>query len=1298
MENHRVIKICLSLVVISCAIPSLVFAYSPDTTHAALTQEIVKFFNASFPKQQINSSEAQSVIQGSIDEDKGLRFMHHFYDPVHRRGLTLETNAPKNLNLAFVAAGAQSQWQSSKDWATDTLSQAGIKQKLFGGVLADYFGGADDYSWDRAIYEYAWGSRTRGLEALGHVLHLLEDATVPDHTRNDPHPHVLNMGSPYEDWTKQFDRSNTNIADRIRGEQPILLSSIGSYFDAMAGYSNNNFFSKDTIFSTRYVKPIVFEERIQKLSDGKDYTFGYGVLSNGDKHRIVVSKRILGSANVIREITDPNNLILSDYWSRLSRYAVLNGAGVMKLFFDQVEREKQTKALYTKNRSWFGKTIDTFKSGAFGLATVLYGSSVTEKDLKDDTDSTAPQLSNQILIPPPPPPSPTPPAPTPALTPDVVVQVKPQVISDTPSSVQSVQKDSPIIILRQTPLPTPAHVPQTPAPAPPIKIALTKSPASGASSGGIGIVEGNTSPTQSLAATQSPSSTENTTATSSAISSTSSATSTATTTTPTPTPPPAPPPSPPADTTAPDISFAVPPCAASLSVTGCLIATTTMVMNWSSSASDLNRYALTCTTNGVACANFSYASTTATSTTFTGADNTTYVFSAAAIDHAGNMSTPMVQTIAIATRPIVINEIAWSGTSAPRNADEWIELYNVTDYDIALTKWVLYSTTDHTPYIQLGLASVPVIAGKGYFVLERTDDMTIPDIAANQMYAGSLVNSGEVLELLYASTTMDKTPAPCGSAWCYGSVGQNHLTMERYDPYSSGDDQFNWGSWAGFGASHKNVDNVAIQGTPGRRNSLNYLVGKGAATLTVNTTLTKSHSPYVIATTNLTIGGGVTMDVEAGTVVKFLGANSLTINGVIKTHGTATDPVVFTSINDDAYGGDVNGDGTTTPAQAGDWNTIQPTSSGLIFDHTIIRYGGKIDPFFGSIRANLQASNLALTITNSRSEFSQTNGLYVSNVSGEVSSSTFANNRALSGYAGMEVSAGGSIVITHNTFQKNSIGLSIGGSSSQTTVVSHNSFLDNDQYAIQFSGGRVSFSASSASNNGADGIMISGSSLGGITLNADLPYVFDSNTTKSVSSGAILTISPGAVLKFKSAATVYIDGALDSQGTATSPIVFTSFHDDDCGIMPVCGDTNNATTSPQAGDWGGLIFRSTGSATSTLAYAMVRYGGNKNVNIGDRGAVAIQNATAPVAISNSTIEKSFFAGIAAIGSGTASTTISNSIIRDNLSSFGSATAGYGVWSSASAHPTISTTRFSNNGQHIATSSASWIDGGGNVLE
>ena len=46
----------------------------------------------------------------------------------------------------------------------------------------------------------AKGDKEKAMFALGHILHLIEDSSVPDHTRNDPHPN----DSPYEKWTSKF--------------------------------------------------------------------------------------------------------------------------------------------------------------------------------------------------------------------------------------------------------------------------------------------------------------------------------------------------------------------------------------------------------------------------------------------------------------------------------------------------------------------------------------------------------------------------------------------------------------------------------------------------------------------------------------------------------------------------------------------------------------------------------------------------------------------------------------------------------------------------------------------------------------------------------------------------------------------------------------------------------------------------------------------------------------------------------------------------------------------------------------
>lgn len=90
---------------------------------------------------------------------------------------------------------------------------------------------------------------------------------------------------------------------------------------------------------------------------------------------------------------------------------------------------------------------------------------------------------------------------------------------------------------------------------------------------------------------------------------------------------------------------------------------------------------------------------------------------------------------------VIINEIAWMGTGVSAN-DEWIELYNNSEQGIDLTGWTL-KAIDGTPSINLE----GNISTNSYFLLERTDDNSVPNITADQIYTGALSNSGEHLEL-----------------------------------------------------------------------------------------------------------------------------------------------------------------------------------------------------------------------------------------------------------------------------------------------------------------------------------------------------------------------------------------------------------------------------------------------------------------------------------------------------------------------------------------------------------------------
>ncbi|MCC7201471.1 MAG: hypothetical protein IT393_02250, partial [Nitrospirae bacterium] len=114
--------------------------------------------------------------------------------------------------------------------------------------------------------------------------------------------------------------------------------------------------------------------------------------------------------------------------------------------------------------------------------------------------------------------------------------------------------------------------------------------------------------------------------------------------------------------------------------------------------------------------------------------------------------------------------------------------------------------------------------------------------------------------------------------------------------------------------------------------------------------------------------------------------------------------------------------------------------------------------------------------------------------------------------------------------------------------------------------------------------------------------------TVTVSSGIILTIEPGTIVKFNAGTSLNINGVLDAAGNESEKIVFTSYRDDSIG-----GDTNgDGFSTGQPGDWGRISFGdSVVDFLTRLEYAVVRYGGS-----GNSGNVYIAQADFPVRFSD----------------------------------------------------------------------------------
>jgi len=98
------------------------------------------------------------------------------------------------------------------------------------------------------------------------------------------------------------------------------------------------------------------------------------------------------------------------------------------------------------------------------------------------------------------------------------------------------------------------------------------------------------------------------------------------------------------------------------------------------------------------------------------------------------------------------------------------------------------------------------------------------------------------------------------------------------------------------------------------------------SSISSNTCL-RGYRTYIVSN-SVTVASGVTLTLQPGTILKFNTGCSLTVNGTLDAQGARAAPIVFTSLKDDAHGGDTNGDGEKTYAQAGDWHQI--TGSGTV--------------------------------------------------------------------------------------------------------------------------------------------------------------------------------------------------------------------------------------------------------------------------------------------------------------------------------------------------------------------------------
>ncbi|MGD0577095.1 MAG: lamin tail domain-containing protein, partial [Candidatus Staskawiczbacteria bacterium] len=107
--------------------------------------------------------------------------------------------------------------------------------------------------------------------------------------------------------------------------------------------------------------------------------------------------------------------------------------------------------------------------------------------------------------------------------------------------------------------------------------------------------------------------------------------------------------------------------------------------------------------------------------------------------------------------------------------------------------------------------------------------------------------------------------------------------------------------------------------------------------------------PYLVKEA-LNVPQNTTLTIQPGTIVKF-SDSSLAVDGTLNAVGATGQPIVFTSVDDDDYGGHMENSNDTSPVEPGQWSGIifKNDSAGSDLENIVLRYaGGTLGGNFGA--------------------------------------------------------------------------------------------------------------------------------------------------------------------------------------------------------------------------------------------------------------------------------------------------------------------------------------------------------------
>lgn len=293
---------------------------------------------------------------------------------------------------------------------------------------------------------------------------------------------------------------------------------------------------------------------------------------------------------------------------------------------------------------------------------------------------------------------------------------------------------------------------------------------------------------------------------------------------------------------------------------------------------------------------------------------------------------------------------------------------------------------------------------------------------------------------------------------------------------------------------------------------------------------------YVINGSTVTVRSVLT--IEPGVVVKIKDASIDVVGGKILAVGTPENRIVFTSLGDDRFCGDTNGDATATVPSKGDWEQIYLNgTTETSFKYVDIFYAGQNRGGYSNAVKISGPNSVSFTFDNCRIAHTMHNNNASYDSSCAFYGSSYMNDATVSKF-------------TNNALYDNGKPLQL-------------NFYYNLDPSNKFHNPE-----DPSQTNTHNGIYLHHSS-GGFDVsvnwdNTEIPYVIDES--HQVHPSATINIGPNAIVKFKRPGT-----GLSRQSPQNINIHSTAFltsYKDDVHGGDTNGDGNNS--NPNNGDWEGV--------------------------------------------------------------------------------------------------------------------------------